>query len=67
MNITKKIAAYFLLAIFLFNTMGYFIAFQAMQFQIKSVSSNELMKTTANKYLFSNLISGACLEDAMSK
>ncbi len=36
MNITKKIAAYFLLAIFLFNTMGYFIAFQAMQYQIKS-------------------------------
>ena len=42
MNFTKKIAALFLLAIFLFNTMGYFIAFKAMQYQIKSTIISEI-------------------------
>ncbi len=57
MNITKKIAAYFLLAIFLFNTMGYFIAFQAMQFQIKSHVISEInlgIKTDAETIITIN-------------
>lgn len=36
MNISKKITALFLLCIFLFNTIGYFIAFKVTQYQIKS-------------------------------
>ena len=36
MNFTKRITALFLLSIFLFNTMGYFVAFKAAQYQIKS-------------------------------
>lgn len=42
MNITKKIVAYFFLFIFLFNTMGYFIAFRAMQYQIKSTIISQI-------------------------
>ncbi len=38
----KKIIAIVLLSIFLFNTVGYFIAFQAIQFQIKLEVKSEI-------------------------
>ena len=42
MKLSKKIAAYFLLSIFLFNTMGYFVAFKVAQHQIKSTIISEI-------------------------
>jgi hypothetical protein len=39
----KKIAPIFLLCIFLFNTVGYYIAFTAVQYQIKSEVKSEMM------------------------
>lgn len=38
----KKIAAAFLLVIFLFNTAGYFIAFKAVRYQIKKEIQSEI-------------------------
>jgi hypothetical protein len=40
----KKVAAIFLLSIFLFNTVGYYIAFQAVQYQIKAEVKSEIIK-----------------------
>ena len=40
----KKTAAIFLLSIFLFNTVGYVIAFKAVQFEIKTEVQNEIIK-----------------------
>lgn len=54
----KKTAVIFLLSIFLFNTVGYFIAFKAVQFEIKTevqseiiqgLNINELTSVTINK------------------
>ncbi len=42
MKITKQITALFLLSIFLFNTMGYFVAFKVAQYQIKSDIISEI-------------------------
>ncbi len=51
MNFAKRILAFFLLGIFLFNTMGYFIAFKAMQYEIKSniISQIKLGVPTADE------------------
>ena len=69
MKITKQITALFLLCIFLFNTMGYFVAFKVAQDQIKSdiiseinagVSTNEETIITINR---TDLASVQWLED----
>lgn len=49
MKLTHKIAALFLLSIFLFNTMGYFIAFKALQFQVKSSIIADIKKGIATE------------------
>jgi len=41
-KITQKITAFFLLSIFLFNTMGYFVAFKVAQYQIKSAVFSDI-------------------------
>ncbi|MDF2436853.1 MAG: hypothetical protein K0Q95_1229 [Bacteroidota bacterium] len=42
----KKAAVFFLLAIFLFNTMGYFILFRVQQLEIKAVMKKEIKNGT---------------------
>lgn len=47
----KKVASILLLFIFLFNTIGYFIAFKAFQFHLKSEIKKEIKNGLSNEQL----------------
>jgi len=59
----KKTAALFLLFIFLFNTVGYFIAFKAVQSEIKREAKTEISHDLINKKLTSITINKKKLVD----
>lgn len=59
----KKIAILFLLSIFLFNTVGYFIAFKSVQYEIKSEVLSEIKQDINNKELTPVTINKNNLQD----
>ncbi len=59
----KKVLVIFLLFIFLFNTVGYFIAFKAVQYEIKNEVWSEIKPDIINKKLTSVTINKNNLQD----
>lgn len=57
----KKVAAYFLLSIFLFNTMGYFVVFKFSQYQIKEAIKKDIENGVIDNALTSFEIKNADL------